>query len=70
MYTERDVLVIQEHRRDAMAYAAQERLIRQARAPWARAYRRWLARLGAQMVDWGGRLQTRYAHPSLPSRAA
>ena len=70
MYTERDILVIREHRRDAMAYAEQERLIRQARASWIRHYYCWLARLGAQMVAWGSRLQARYANPSIPPQAA
>jgi len=53
-----------EVRRDALAVAEKERLIRQiqpARVPVQIPYRFWIARLGEQMVVWGQRLQSRYA---------
>ena len=63
MINEKDVLYAAEVRRDRMAFAEQERLIRSIRRdrpPFLMNYRRWLARLGAQLVAWGDQLQTRY----------
>ena len=53
----------QMRQRELIAEAAQERLARaatpkQARPP--RFHRRWLARLGTVLVNWGCRLQSRY----------
>ena len=64
MLSEREVMYAREVRRDALAAAEKERLIRQvqqARAPVRIPYRFWIARLGEQMIVWGQRLQARYA---------
>ncbi|MBC8444772.1 MAG: hypothetical protein H8D77_01465 [Chloroflexi bacterium] len=63
MITGKDVLYAAEVRRDRMAFAEQERLIRPVRrggSLFFMHYRRWLARLGAQLIAWGDQLQTRY----------
>ena len=64
MITGQDILVARELRRDALARADKDRLIRQALAhssPSRKGHQLWLARLGAQMVTWGQHLQARYA---------
>jgi hypothetical protein len=57
--------VAAERRRDDLILAEKERLIRRVLgrnlSPATR-YQRWLARLGAQLVEWGSRLQARYAN--------
>ena len=53
-----------ERRKDEIAFAEKERLIRRILkkdSSLSQSYRRWLARLGTQMVSWGNRLQARYA---------
>jgi hypothetical protein len=68
MFTGRDVLVGRERRRDAMAFAEKERLIRsvtRVHPPFGERYQRWLARLGARLVVWGHQLQDRYAQPAI-----
>jgi len=66
MFTERDILVDRERRRDMMDVAAKDRLIGialAAREPRPHLYDRWLAHLGAWLIDWGSRLEARYAPP-------
>jgi hypothetical protein len=61
---ERDVMYMREVRKDALAAAEKDRLIRpikKARSPARIPYRLWMARLGEQMIAWGQYLQTRYA---------
>jgi hypothetical protein len=68
MFTGRDVLVMRERQRDAMAWAEKGRLIRSAtgvRPPFRERYQRWLARLGAWLVVWGQHLQDRYAQSTV-----
>ena len=65
MITGQDILVVREQRRDALAYAEKERLVRQVlgrNSPPVKRHQLWLAHLGEQMVNWGQRLQTRYAN--------
>jgi hypothetical protein len=53
-----------EVRKDALREAEKERLIRQIqgpRTPVRISYQYWIAHLGARMVVWGQRLQSRYA---------
>ena len=64
MITGQDILVVREQRRDALAYAERERLVRQVlqrNPPSVKRHQLWLVRLGEHMVSWGQRLQTRYA---------
>jgi hypothetical protein len=66
MFTERDILVDRERRRELMDAAAKDRLIQTAlaaREPHPHLYDRWLAQLGAWLVDWGSRLEARYTAP-------
>jgi hypothetical protein len=73
MITGRDVWIAREQRRDALALAERERLIRQIQGHQVRGRRSaigercciWLAELGTHMVRWGERLQARYAQPSM-----
>ena len=68
MFTERDILVDRQRRRDMMAAAAKYRLIRTAlevQNPHPALYERWLAHLGAWLIDWGSRLEARYAPPTI-----
>ena len=68
MFIEREGLVLQQRQRDMMAAADKVRLIdlaRQANGSPRDTYRRWLAQLGAWLVDQGQKLQTRYAQPSI-----
>jgi hypothetical protein len=64
MYIDREAIYARERRKDALATADKERLIRQiqrSRAPVRIPYRLWMARLGEAMIAWGQHLQTRYA---------
>jgi len=68
MFTERDAMYARELRRDALAAAEKDRLIRQAETahtPVRIPYQLWMARLGAKMVAWGQHLEARYASPPL-----
>ena len=59
-----DVMVAREQRKDQLARARRERLLRhvQASGPPARVrYRRWMAHLGDRLVAWGQLLRSRYA---------
>jgi hypothetical protein len=62
---ETTLAVTAERRKDDLAFAKEERLLRSIRKQSAprstRRYQRWLARFGARLVMWGGRLQARYA---------
>jgi hypothetical protein len=68
-----DVMVAQQMRKDALARAEKERLVRQAlggraqgHRPWARErYRLWMAQLGDRLMVWGQRLKARYAPSDL-----
>ena len=63
MYTLFLELMAMGRRRDDLARAERERLARQIErhnSPRTRGYQRGLARLGAWLVAWGYRLQTRY----------
>jgi hypothetical protein len=58
--------IIAQRRREELALAEEERLIRLSRrrsVPSVRRHQRWLARLGAQMVAWGRRLEILYGDP-------
>jgi hypothetical protein len=73
MFTERDVLVAQQRRHDMMQAANKERLskaVSKAYGPQYRAYERWMAQLGAWLVDQGQKLQARHATPVSPSIAS
>jgi hypothetical protein len=74
MFTERDVLVAQQRRRDMMNAAQQARLSRaasSAKGARYRVYERWMAQLGTWLVDQGERLQARHTHTSItPSIAS
>lgn len=64
MITERDFMYVKEIRKDALAHAQRERLIRlvtERRTSFWERYQSWLAKLGAWMVVHGQRLQARYA---------
>jgi hypothetical protein len=66
MFTEQDVLVDRQRRHDMMATADRYRLIRMAldaRKRHPSRYERWLAQLGARMIEWGSRLEARYTPP-------
>jgi hypothetical protein len=66
MFTERDILVERQRRRDMMDAAIKYRLIRvalDAQRQRPHLYDRWLAHLGTWLVDWGSRLEARYAPP-------
>jgi hypothetical protein len=66
MFTERDILVDRQRRRDMMAAADKYRLIRialDAHRQHPPLYGRWLARLGTHLIEWGSRLEARYAPP-------
>jgi hypothetical protein len=73
MITGKDVWMAREQRRDALALAERERLIRHAQGHQTLRHRSaigercclWLAELGTHMVRWGERLQARYAQPSM-----
>jgi hypothetical protein len=68
MFTERDILLDRQRRQKMMDAAAKDRLVRialAARKQRPHLYERWLARLGAQLVDWGSRLEARYSSPSI-----
>ena len=66
MITWYDYLIEAERHKDFIAEAEKERLIQQAvkhgSSP-TKGYQRWLVRLGAQLVSWGGHLQARYGQP-------
>jgi hypothetical protein len=55
------IMVAQEHYKDLLRQAENERLIRQARARHRRPelYRRAMAWLGRRLVTWGASLQER-----------
>jgi hypothetical protein len=58
-----DVTAETQRREQDLAWAERERFVRavaQQNRPAVRLYQRWLVRLGGQLVEWGGRLQTRY----------
>jgi len=62
MLTWNHVLVQEQRRQDERAFAARQRLIRQAQERTSvpvRAYRRWLARLGTQLTSWGSHTRSR-----------
>jgi hypothetical protein len=66
----RDLWIESERRFDEMVRAREARLIRQFTASGkgsGKGYRRWLNRLGAQLIRWGSGLQARY--PSRPVKA-
>jgi hypothetical protein len=68
MFTERDILVDRQRRRDMMAAAAKYRLTRialDAHRQHPTLYERWLAHLGAWLIDWGSRLEARYTQPTI-----
>jgi hypothetical protein len=71
MFLEREYRVAQELRKDRLAQAEKQRLIRLVldNRPSRRRYRRWMARFGAQMVRWGSRLQARYADTLIAASA-
>ena len=59
-------LIAAARRKDDLRFATKERLIQQAvreASSFSKRYRRWLARLGGQLVAWGSRLEARYAEP-------
>lgn len=63
MLTLYDALVEMERHKDILIAAQHERLVKQALghdSRPAKAYQRWLNRLGAQLIAWGSRLQARY----------
>jgi len=63
MLTLYDALVEMERHKDILIAAQHERLVKQALghdSRPAKAYQRWLTRLGTQLITWGSRLQTRY----------
>lgn len=60
MITWEDVLVQEEYRREALAEANHQRLIRQLSKRETTSYQLLLARLGEQLVKWGCRLQAKY----------
>jgi hypothetical protein len=64
MFLDNEYRIAQERRRDRLAWAAKERLIRNTltrRSALQVRYQRWLARFGARLVRWGSHLQARYA---------
>ena len=64
MMLEIEHLVAREQRKDAMAFAEQQRLARlvlAGRPSFTERYQQWLAELEAQLVKWGRHLQARYA---------
>jgi hypothetical protein len=66
MNTYMDARIAADRRKEAMAFAKQERQLAQISRQDTRLvgrYQRWLARLGTQLVVWGSRLETRYAEP-------
>lgn len=66
MFTERDILVDRQRRHDMMVAADRYRLIRialDAQKQHPSLYERWLAQLGARMIEWGSQLEARYAPP-------
>jgi len=68
MFSERDILVDRQRRRDMMDAADKDRLVRialAARKQRPALYERWLARLGAWLIDWGSQLEARYAQPTI-----
>jgi phosphopantetheinyl transferase len=68
MFTERDILVDRQRRRDMMDAAAKDRLVRialAARKQRPALYERWLAHLGAWLVELGSQLEARYAQPAI-----
>jgi hypothetical protein len=59
-----DILYARERRRDDLAHAKKQRLVRLAlssRPSLSARYQRWLARVGTRLVAWGHRLEARYA---------
>jgi hypothetical protein len=51
-----DILIANQIQKEARAYAAQARLLRQmgrSRAAAPIAFRPWIGRLGEQMITWG-----------------
>ena len=68
MFTEREILLDRQRRRDMMDAAAKDRLVRialEAKRQRPHLYDRWLARLGAWLIDWGSRLEARYTQPTI-----
>jgi len=68
MFTEREILLDRQRRRDMMDAAARDRLVRialAARKQRPTLYDRWLAHLGAWLIDWGSQLEARYAPPTI-----
>jgi hypothetical protein len=73
MITQRDILAEAERRRNEIARAETERLIRRVmrnNAPSPNGRQRWLTRLGGQLETWGHSLQARYDEPLIISGAA
>ncbi len=62
MLSEKDILLWQEHYKDLLREADQERRARQARAGERpmRTHQRALGWLGSQLVTWGRYLERRY----------
>ena len=60
MITWEDILVQEEYRREALAEANHQRLIRRVSKRETTSYQLLLARLGEQLVKWGCRLQAKY----------
>ena len=60
MITWEDILVQEEYRREALAEANHQRLIRRVSNRETTSYQLLLARLGEQLVKWGCRLQAKY----------
>jgi hypothetical protein len=72
MFIDRDALYVAEVRKDALATAERERLIRQMKTPRTPVripYQLWMNRLGARMIAWGQHLQARFAEPTLRGAA-
>jgi hypothetical protein len=72
MFLDREYRVVQERQEDVMTWVEKRRLIRLAqgpRQPLVQRYQCWLARLGAQMIGWGNRLQARYADTLIAASA-
>ena len=68
MFTERDILLDRQRRRDMMDAAAKYHLTRialEAKRQRPHLYERCLAHLGAWLIDWGSRLEARYAPPTI-----
>ncbi len=66
MVTWKDFRVEAARRQDEIARVENERLVRQLLRENAlplKRHQRWLVNLGAQLVNWGRRLQARYQRP-------